>query len=147
MRGATKYRTALRIIIDPTLRTPLDSNILNDDAPTLLVHAENVDTSAFSSHDLFALPIKDDVLQLAPLFRYLVTKYDATNVIVEGGATLFGHIFSQNLANELWVFTAPIESKMSPKSNMIALADTLTTALIDEQACGTDIVRRYSVNH
>ena len=42
VRGAAICRTPLRVIVDPTLRTPLDSNVLNEDAPTLLAHAKFV---------------------------------------------------------------------------------------------------------
>jgi diaminohydroxyphosphoribosylaminopyrimidine deaminase/5-amino-6-(5-phosphoribosylamino)uracil reductase len=145
VRGATKYRTPLRVIVDPTLRTPLDANVLDDKAPTLLAHAQGVDTSAYASHTLFALPSAAGALDLAPLFRHLATHYDASNVIVEGGATLFQHMFTQNLANELWVFTAPNKSTTTPKINMNDLVDELSTTLLDEQSCGSDIVRCFAV--
>lgn len=145
VRGAPKYRTPVRVVIDPTLRTPLHSNVLNEDAPTLLAHAQGVDSSAFSSHNLFALPSAGGVLELAPLFQHLATEYDATNVLVEGGATLFEHIFSQNLANELWIFTAAHRSILLPKVNMNTLVDSLTTTLIEEQPSGVDNAMRLYV--
>ena len=146
VRGVTKHRIPLRVLIDPTLRTPIASNILNDDAPTLIAHKQGADTSAFSSQNLLTLPSEDGVLHLAPLFRHLVTEYDATNIIVEGGAILFKHVFEQNLANELWVFTSPQESGMAPKINMNSLLKTLSTTLIDEEPCGVDIIQRFIVN-
>ncbi len=147
VRGAIKHRTPIRVVIDPTLRTPLESNILNEDAPTLLVHAEGAETSAFSDYELLSLPRTNGVLDLALLFRHLVTKYDATNIMVEGGTTLFQHIFNQNLANELWVFTAQHRSNMTPKINMNSLLTTLSTTRIEEEPSGVDTVERYLVNH
>ncbi len=144
-RGATKYRSPLRVVIDPTLRTPPGSNILNNDAPTLIAHGEGADTSAFSSCELLSLPIEDGVLHIEPLFRHLVTNHDATNVIVEGGATLFGHIFNQNLANELWVFTSPEKSTLSECMNMNLLRTSLNTSLIHEQPSGVDTVQKYFI--
>lgn len=145
VRGATKHRTPIRVVVDPTLRTPLESNVLNKDAPTLIAHAQGIDSSSFSSHNLLALPSTKGVLSLAELFEHLATTHNATNVIVEGGATLFQHICTQKLANELWVFTAPQESKMTPKINMNNLVKKLTTTLLDEQPCGPDTARRFVV--
>ena len=145
VRGAQKHRTPLRVVVDPTLRIPHNANVLNQDAPTLIAHAQDVDPSAFSSQNLFALPCEGGVLELAPLFQHLATQYNATNVIVEGGATLFQHIFTQKLANELWVFTAPRESTMTPIINMNDLVKELSTTLLDEQTSGSDTVRRFAV--
>jgi len=147
VRGTTKYRTPLRIVIDPALRTPLEATILNDEAPTLLVHAQGADTTQHTNQNLFATAQKNKVLELEPLFRHLVTKYDVTNLIVEGGATLFTHIFKQKLANELWIFVAPHESNCAPTTNMNALVGTLSTTLLDEQPCGIDTVKRFAVKH
>ena len=146
VRHATPYRTPLRVIIDPALRTPLDSIVLNSEAPTLLVHAEGADTRDFASQKLLALPARDTALDLTLLFRHLVSEYDATNVIIEGGATLFQHIFKQQLANELWVFTAPHESTFTPAFNMNTLVGTLSCTKVDEQPCGVDTVKRFTVS-
>ena len=145
VRGATKYRTPLRVIIDPNLRTPLDSNVLNNDAPTLIAHDVNANTDKLQSHNLLALPCTEWGLNLTPLFQHLATTFDATNVMVEGGATLFQHLFAQNLANELWVFTSPHPSIMTPKTNMLSLLQSLSISQIDEQQSGIDVVKRYAV--
>ena len=44
------------------------------------------------------------LLTLAPLLEHLVLAYDATNIIVEGGATTLKHVFQQQLANEVMGF-------------------------------------------
>ena len=146
VRGATKRRTPVRVVIDPSLRTAPDSNIFNDEAPTLIAHAEGVDASRFDSGTI-ALPTKGHALDLAPLLRHLVNEYDATNVIIEGGATTFGHVFDQGLANELWVFTASRTATHSPKINMNDLVENLSLRLIDERLRENDTVSRYHVTH
>jgi diaminohydroxyphosphoribosylaminopyrimidine deaminase/5-amino-6-(5-phosphoribosylamino)uracil reductase len=146
-RGTNKYRTPLRVVVDPSLRTPPNSKILNQDAPTLIAHASGANTASFTSCELLELPSKDGELNLIPLFEHLVTKYDATNIIVEGGATLFKHIFAQNLANELWVFTAESKSTFTPKINMNTLVESISTNILGEQPCGVDTVKRFSINN
>jgi diaminohydroxyphosphoribosylaminopyrimidine deaminase / 5-amino-6-(5-phosphoribosylamino)uracil reductase len=146
VRGAISFRTPIRVVVDPTLRTPRTSNVLNDDAPTLIAHEESANTASFQELALVPLPSKNRTMDLAPLFRHLVEKHDATNVIVEGGATVFRHIFEQGLANELWVFTSPHKATITPTCNMNTLVKSLHTTLIDEQPCGIDVVRRFAVN-
>jgi diaminohydroxyphosphoribosylaminopyrimidine deaminase/5-amino-6-(5-phosphoribosylamino)uracil reductase len=146
VRDATKRRTPVRVVIDPSLRTSLDSNICNDEAPTLIAHAEGEDASRFAS-DSIALPATNHSLDLAPLLRHLSTEYDATNVIIEGGATTFGHVFDQCLVHELWVFTAPHTANHTPKINMNDLVANLSLRLMDERMRENDTVSRYRVTH
>jgi diaminohydroxyphosphoribosylaminopyrimidine deaminase/5-amino-6-(5-phosphoribosylamino)uracil reductase len=146
VRNATKHRTPLRIVIDPTLRTPSNANVLNLDAPTLIAHADGADISGFESVNLLALPHKDGILDLAPLFQRLVSTYDATHVTVEGGSTLFQHVINQKLANELWVFTSPKVSTITPKVNMNELVSQLQTRIISSSQCGVDTVTTSRIN-
>jgi diaminohydroxyphosphoribosylaminopyrimidine deaminase/5-amino-6-(5-phosphoribosylamino)uracil reductase len=145
VRNTPKRRTPLRVVIDPTLRIPSDANILNDDAPTLIAHIETADTSSFSSNQLLALPSNNGVLNLSPLFRHLVTEYNATHVIVEGGSTLFQHLFEQELVNELLVFTSPNSSTIVPKLNMNELVKHIPKQTILTNQCGVDCVTRYRI--
>ena len=144
VRGETIRRTPIRVVIDPTLRTSPDSNIFNDEAPTLIVHAEGGDASGYSASTL-ELPPDGDALDLAPMLRHLVREYDATNVIVEGGATTFKHFFNQRLANELWIFAATHEATHTPKLNMNHLIENLSLRLMDERFRGGVTVLRYRI--
>ena len=45
-------------------------------------------------------------LSLRPLLEHLASRHAATNVLVEGGATLLGHLFEQDLVDEVLVFGA-----------------------------------------
>ena len=148
VRDAVAHRTPLRIVVDPTLRTPLKAQVLDGAVPTLIAYGKNANPIrlARTRVALLELPWLDGSLDLRPLFTHLVQEYNATNVIVEGGKTLFGHIFDQNLANELWVFTSPRALGEVPLQNMDALFDALPCHRVDQYTCGDDSVCRYRVN-
>ena len=146
VRGATKRRTPIRVIIDPTLRTPSNCNIFNEEAITLIAHAEGLDASSHSPYAI-GLPSKGKALDLYPLLRHLVSEFNATNVICEGGATTFGHLFDQRLANELWIFTAPHLASHTPKINMNNLIKKLSLRLMDKRSRGVDSVLRYRIHN
>ena len=89
------------------------------------------------------LPEVNGLLDLRLLLTHLVKEYDATNVIVEGGKTLFEHIFNQQLANELWVFTSKRTIGDANLTNMNSLFESLDCTLEEQGFCGDDLVCRY----
>ncbi|MBT4529960.1 MAG: bifunctional diaminohydroxyphosphoribosylaminopyrimidine deaminase/5-amino-6-(5-phosphoribosylamino)uracil reductase RibD [Phycisphaerae bacterium] len=145
-RGSTAFRTPIRIVIDPNLRSPKEANIFNSEAPTIIACKKGQDTSSFSHCKIVELPSNNGVLELAPLFQHLVSEFDTTHVMVEGGATLFTHIFEQKLANELWIFVAPTVSNTEPIINMNTICKQLDTDCIHKDICGVDTVLRYKIN-
>ncbi|MBT4584238.1 MAG: bifunctional diaminohydroxyphosphoribosylaminopyrimidine deaminase/5-amino-6-(5-phosphoribosylamino)uracil reductase RibD [Phycisphaerae bacterium] len=147
VRNAEAHRTPLRVIVDPTLRLPHNSTVLDGEVPTLIAHGKNVDKTAFTNYPVsfLELPEVDGSLDLRPLLTHLVNKYDATNVIVEGGKTLFEHIFNQQLANELWIFTSQRTIGNENLKNMTQLFNAWDCILENKQPCGNDLVCRYHV--
>lgn len=119
-RGVALRRVARRVVVDPTLRIPLRSRVLNiGDAPTLiavrqsLLDAPNAKLRRLRrlGIEFVGLPLfpRGKRLDLAVLMRHLVERHQATNVLVEGGAYLLSECFRQSLANEARVYIAPVE--------------------------------------
>lgn len=132
-------RVPVRVVIDPSLRLPLDAAILNDEAPTIVAHEKGVDASTIPCETI-ALERKGDALDLATLLKHLANHRDATNVTVEGGAKTFQHFLNQGLVNALWVFTSPNKSTMTPKINLNTLTSELQTTRIESKEVGVDTV-------
>jgi diaminohydroxyphosphoribosylaminopyrimidine deaminase/5-amino-6-(5-phosphoribosylamino)uracil reductase len=82
-RDVKVRRVARRVIVDPHGRTPAHARVRQSPPPT-----------SFIGDDL-----RGSLQQLAA--------EGATNVLVEGGATLLGHLFAQGLVDEAMVFIAP----------------------------------------
>lgn len=148
VRIATAHRIPLRVVVDPTLRIPHDATMLDGEVPTLIAHGKDANKTGFSSNNvsLFELPVLDDSLDLRPLLVHLVKEFDATNVIAEGGRTLFEHIFKQQLANELWIFTSQRTMGCTNLLNMTSLFEHLDCTIVDQQVSGDDLSCRYQVN-
>ncbi len=148
VRNATAHRTPLRVIVDPTLRIPRNATVLDGEIPTLIAHGKDATLPELKNRavSFLALPEEDGVLDLRPLMEYLVKEYDATNVVVEGGRTLFEHVFNQHLAHELWVFTSQRKYGDSHLNNMYSLLETLNFREVDRQVSGDDSVSHWFVN-
>jgi diaminohydroxyphosphoribosylaminopyrimidine deaminase/5-amino-6-(5-phosphoribosylamino)uracil reductase len=145
VRNTAARRTPLRVVVDPTLRIPRDSTVLDGEVSTLIAHGKNVDKTGLLNRPVsfLELPEIGASLDLRPLLEHLVSRYEVTNVIAEGGKTLFEHIFNQQLANELWVFTSQRIIGEANLKNMTQLFNELHCTLENKQSCGDDLVCRY----
>ncbi|MDP7008418.1 MAG: bifunctional diaminohydroxyphosphoribosylaminopyrimidine deaminase/5-amino-6-(5-phosphoribosylamino)uracil reductase RibD [Phycisphaerales bacterium] len=147
VRGSTAHRTPLRVIIDPTLRTPCNANLCDGSIPTLIAHGKGANPNAFPQKNIsfIELPSIENALNLRPLLTHVAKEYDATNVLVEGGKSLFEHLFKQQLANELWIFTSNKTFGDKDLRNMQSTFEHVPCVLEQETSCGGDVVQRYRV--
>ena len=113
-------RTARRVVIDPELRTPRPSYLAMgsspDDPPiTFGVCASAHDgpsqrVTDYVEHGIELVPLprrENHFLELEPLLKHLAEAYNATNVLVEGGAALIGSMMDQGLVDQVLTFVAP----------------------------------------
>lgn len=123
-------RAPLRVILDPALRTPVDSPVVTADGPCLIAHADDPDAAPddrrraleHAGAELLALPraraASDPAepgaaaraerrgLDLHALIAEL-TRRECNEVLVECGATLAGAFVREALFDELIVYLAP----------------------------------------
>jgi diaminohydroxyphosphoribosylaminopyrimidine deaminase/5-amino-6-(5-phosphoribosylamino)uracil reductase len=120
----TPRRVALRAVVDPSLRTPLTSQLARTARETPLVlfcaehHARSARADAIRASGAQVVPVpahpSDPAisvsvrLDLAFALRWLATERDATNVLVEAGPGLVGSLAKHRLLDELRVFVAPM---------------------------------------
>ncbi|MCH8829447.1 MAG: bifunctional diaminohydroxyphosphoribosylaminopyrimidine deaminase/5-amino-6-(5-phosphoribosylamino)uracil reductase RibD [Planctomycetes bacterium] len=116
-------RTAMRIVIDPSARLPLDSQLVRTarDVPLLLATSQRTDTVSLARLEKLGvevLPIPDSVestptaaavpisLNLSALLLELGRR-QMTNLLIEGGGTTLGAFFDADLIDEFHVFVSP----------------------------------------
>jgi len=115
-RNVKIQRIATRVVIDPSLKLPVRSNLIKtiDQAPLLLVtNIMMKDTAAAKklSHRgaelVYLKPDRHGKLNLKRLLKQLVLQEQMSNVLVEGGASLHGAMFKQKLVDQVLAFVAP----------------------------------------
>ncbi|HEX5677405.1 MAG TPA: bifunctional diaminohydroxyphosphoribosylaminopyrimidine deaminase/5-amino-6-(5-phosphoribosylamino)uracil reductase RibD [Alcanivorax sp.] len=128
--GDGPLRVPLRVVLDPALRTPVDSPVITADGPCLIAHADDSDAAPddrrraleHAGAELLALPraraASDPAepgaaaraerrgLDLHALIAEL-TRRECNEVLVECGATLAGAFVREALFDELVVYLAP----------------------------------------
>ena len=143
-RGQSPPRMPIRIVLDPTLRSPVNANVFNDDATTVLVHESLQDASSYPCETIPA-DMTNGLIDLETILGTLADTYDITNLIVEGGAVTITRFLDASLVDELWVFKSPNESNCRSYINMNDLIARHSAECVVERPSGVDTELRYSV--
>ncbi|MBD8871521.1 bifunctional diaminohydroxyphosphoribosylaminopyrimidine deaminase/5-amino-6-(5-phosphoribosylamino)uracil reductase RibD [Rhodanobacter sp. DHB23] len=139
----------LRVILDRHLRTPAGSHVLDDSAPTLLLHGPEATCTGdrFAGVRLATVAERDGMLDLHAVLA-LLAKRDCNEVHVEAGPTLCGALFAAGLADELLLYVAPIllGDTARPLLVLPPLADMAARwklRLVDQRMLGSDMRLRF----
>ena len=168
-RDVQVKRIARRVVVDPDLRLPSTSKLINtlDRAPLTIA----VDQQLFDEQpdrlkamvdrgvEVVGLPgYTDSVdqskprLALKPLLEHLSQSHQAVNVLTEGGAGLHGALLSQGLADQVLSFVAP---KIVGDARALAavtgldcerIADSTKLSLRSVEQIGEDVLIDYRVD-
>lgn len=108
----TPGQSPLRVVVDTTLRLPLDARILSDRAAATLVATthrtspERIDAVRAEGAEVVVLPEGQGGVDLAALLRHLGAR-GVASVLVEGGASLITSTLRDRLVDRLVVCIAP----------------------------------------
>jgi diaminohydroxyphosphoribosylaminopyrimidine deaminase/5-amino-6-(5-phosphoribosylamino)uracil reductase len=134
----------LRVVLDPGLAIPADSHVLDDSAPTLLLHAPDARVAAYlRKRDRAMIPAHNGMLDLDAALRLLATR-GINEVQTEAGATLCGALLQAGLVDELLLYVVPILLGVRGKPlfagwDVPTMADRYELQLIETRHVGTDL--------
>jgi len=122
-RDVKVKRMARRVVIDPTLKLTLDHQLVRSlhrkNGPPITIGARSEILDARPKRmieleergvEFLALPVKEvdgGRFALRPLLKHLAAKHDATNIMVEGGGTVIGSLFAEDVVDEAMIFVGP----------------------------------------
>lgn len=119
-RGVRRiHRAALRIVIDPHLRTPLTSALVESAAESPLVivtgsgvlASDPIKAKRLREHSVHieSVPDGDDPgIDLRAALAMLHARRSVSTILVEAGPSLLGRLIDADLVDEAWVFVAPM---------------------------------------
>lgn len=156
-RGVKLKRVARRVVIDPQLKLPLDSQLIKSLRVAPLTVATGLGARPAKAAKLAAMGVDVMVFGSGPgafsardILRHLYKRHAATNVLVEGGGGTLGHFFERDCVDEVWVFTGPrvlgdpaaVRPLVFPNpAKKISKAPTYK--LIEARALGDDVWAKY----
>jgi diaminohydroxyphosphoribosylaminopyrimidine deaminase/5-amino-6-(5-phosphoribosylamino)uracil reductase len=148
--GGQAEKQPLRIIVDSKGRTLSTARVLHMPGKTLIAVAREIEPAKAKAltqagAEILRLPSKDRRVDLVELLRVL-GKREVTSLLVEGGATLFGSLFEQDLVDKLLVFIAPIiigggEAKSSVGGKGVEkVAQAMSLTRVKVEKLGDDVL-------
>ncbi|GGD03913.1 riboflavin biosynthesis protein RibD [Thalassobacillus devorans] len=104
-------KNPIRIILDNHLRTPLSSQLLqNDEAPTWIITSSRVSPHQLKAYrskgHVEVISLKSPAIKIAEVLSYLGEK-EVTSLLVEGGGTIADAFVRAGKINELITYIAP----------------------------------------
>lgn len=137
----------LRIVLDSRGRTPLDAEVLSQDAPTLIVTTVGCDSS-FGDVDLARCG--EERVDLHSLMEILNEK-GVKRLLVEGGETVIWSFLKEGLADEVKVFIGSMviggteSPTMAGGGGAASLEETIPLVLKRSTRLGDGILLEYEV--
>jgi len=107
--GPVKDENPVRIIVDSKARIPLNSNVLNEDAHTIVAVSKSAEKSAINAlvkkaEVLIGGEDQVDVVKLCDALYKMGIK----RILLEGGGHLNKSMIEKNLVDEIYVTLAPV---------------------------------------
>jgi diaminohydroxyphosphoribosylaminopyrimidine deaminase / 5-amino-6-(5-phosphoribosylamino)uracil reductase len=141
-------KNPVRVILDSSLRIPLDSHVVMDgEAPTWVVTTRRADTqkmAALEEAGVQVVQLDGEVLEVPEMLRILGIK-GITSVLVEGGAEVHGSFLKAGAFQQVISYIAPklIGGKLAPSvfggEGLIHIKDALPLEIKDMAMVGEDI--------
>ncbi len=139
------FAPPLRVLLDSRLRTPPDSHVLDDTAPTLILHdvQARAHDARLQQAELAVIGMRGGAIDLAEALKELARR-QCNEVHVEAGPTLCGALFAAGLVDELLIYVAPLllGDTARPLLNLPPLADMAARwrlRTVDRRVIGDDM--------
>ncbi len=146
-------RTATRIVVDSHAKLPVGCQLLTtrDQAPVLIAvinaaAADRVAALQQAGAEVMSLPADKAGRVSLPALLQELGRRRMTNVLVEGGGSLLGSLFDQNLLDEVYAFIAPklIGGQQAPSPlaglGRELMSDAATLNELEIRAIGEDLM-------
>ena len=135
----------LRVVLDRDLQTPQHAHVLDNDAPTLIVHASGAKPTraGFERAECVAVAVQDGHLDLHAVLAELAAR-GVNELQVEAGATLCGALFQNGLVDELLLYISPVllgdqARPLLALPPLVDIAGGRRLRVVDQRALGSDL--------
>jgi len=148
----SKGKKPIRIVLDSTLRIPLDCRLLATakKTPVLIVTSERTvqanpevaDKITKKGAEIIAVPASQDKCNIKSLLDEL-SRRGVSQLLVEGGPTVLASFLKEQLADEIIVYIAPRILGSQGGADIIPIMGELTEAIglynVDIKHFGSDV--------
>lgn len=147
-------KNPIRVIPSSKADISPDANILSPDAPTIIAvsaRAEKEKCAALAEKGAHLEICGEDLVDLPALMRLLYEKYNVKSLMIEGGSTLNGNMFQEDLIDELLLIHLPFIAGGEDTPSLVTglhprdVSDLLKLDLISQYMAGDNLITKWRV--
>lgn len=149
-----KGKNPVRIIIDPELRIPLNSNVLNDEYPTVIIYSKNLKRkiAEIRKRNKFLININDgsNCFDFNKILEEL-RRISIFSVLIEGGGFTAWNALKANVVDEIITFISPKivggKNAITPVEGdgLITINDSIKSKIVEVKKFGEDVFIRSKI--
>lgn len=147
-------KNPIRVIPSSKADISPDANILSPDAPTIIAVSARADKekcAALVEKGAHLEICGEDLVDLPALMRLLYEKYNVKSLMIEGGSTLNGNMFQEDLIDELLLIHLPFIAGGEDTPSLVTglhprdVSDLLKLDLISQYMAGDNLITKWRV--
>lgn len=149
-------KNPIRVIPSSRADISPDANVFSDDAPTIIAVSESADAQLVETlrqkKAIIEVAGKDQI-DLTLLMKRLWSEYNIKNLMIEGGATLNGQMFSLGLIDEIVLIHLPFIAGGTDTPSLVgglaarSVDDLIRVDLKANYLAGENLITEYTVRH
>ena len=142
-------RQPIRIILDVNCKTPEDSLVVDQSAKTMIVTGKKCNKKFGSNVEIVQCDTDENGIIVLKKLLELLYERGIKKLMVEGGSTVIWSFLKQKLADELYVYVAPmiIGGKNTPTlaggEGIKGVGDLISLKIVDVNRSGPGILIHY----
>ena len=149
-------KNPVRVIPSSRADISPESHVLSDDAETIIAVSQNAErerVSALQERGAIIEVAGADKVDLCLLLRTLKSKYKINTLMIEGGATLNGLMFTHGLIDDIVLIHLPFIAGGSDTPSLVgglptrSVDDLIRLELRKNYFAGENLITEYSVRH
>ncbi|MCA1915664.1 dihydrofolate reductase family protein [Methanospirillum hungatei] len=147
-------KNPIRVIPSSKADISPDANVLSPDAPTIIAvsgRADKEKCAILAEKGAHIEICGDEFVDLTVLMRLLFDKYSVQSLMIEGGSTLNGNMFQEDLIDELLLIHLPFIAGGEDTPSLVTglhprdVSDLLKLDLITQFMAGENLITKWRV--
>lgn len=147
-------KNPIRVIPSSKGDIPIESNVLSPDAPTIIAVSEQADRKLCEGLEGKGAKIEicgKESVDMKQLMQILYEKYDIKTLMLEGGSTLNGHMFQEELIDELILIHLPFIAGGEDTPSLVTglhpgdVSELVELTLTDNFLAGDNLITKWEV--
>lgn len=103
-----KPKQPIRIVLDTYCKTPIDAQVVNNTARTLIITGKNCNKKYINNVEIIKCELDENGLIDLKKLMQILTRLGIKKLMIEGGSKVISSFLKLNLVDDIFVYIAPM---------------------------------------